>query len=116
MLGWFEAALTVGVKILGLLVSKKDQGQALTLADAFPFAISQLLPAVENAIKYQGLDTKEKLDGWLVTFDMATGEEPTAIDIIHGLPADKEEILFDHAIEIARIYGYYKIGVPGFRG
>lgn len=110
MLGWIKAALLLGINLFGWL-----KGGKKTLADALPFAIGQLLPAVENAVKFQKLDTKEKLDAWLEAVDAGTGDDATGVDIIRGLPAAKEEELFDHLIEVARTYGYYLIGVPGYR-
>ena len=79
-----------------------------------PFVVSQLLPAVEQAIRFQGLNTKEKFDSWLTTLDESTGIEPP-VDLISRLPAEQEEALFDHLLEAARIYGYHLIGVPGYR-
>lgn len=110
MLGWLKSAVSFAVKLYGWV----NKGGKPSLADALPFAVSQLLPAVRRAIEFQGLDTQEKFDAWLDTLDEATGVEAGAIDFIGGLPAEKEEEFFDHLIEAARIYGYYIIGVPGY--
>jgi len=112
MLGWLKMAVTVGLKLFSFVTAK---GTKPTMVDAIPFAVSQMLPAVQRAIQYQGLDTKEKLDAWLVTIDAGTGSDADAVDIIARLPADKEESFFDHLIEAARIYGYHLIGVEGYR-
>jgi len=112
MFGWLKAAVTIGLKIYGFVAKAGDKP---SLADALPFAVGQLLPAIQKAIQYQGLDTKEKFDRWLATVDAGTGSEATAIDLIATLPADKEEAFFDHLIEAGRIYGYHLIGVEGYR-
>ena len=112
MLGWLKMAVKVGLKIYGFVTAP---GAKPSLIDALPFAVGQLLPAVQKAIHYQGLNTKEKFDAWLVTVDAGTGSDENAVDFIAGLPADKEEIFFDHLIEAARIYGYNLIGVEGYR-
>jgi len=110
MLGWIKAVLAVGVKIYGFLMKDDKPG----LAETLPFAVGQILPAVQKAISYQGLNTKEKFDQWLKVIDTGTGVDEGAVDLISGLPAEKEEILFDHLVEIARIYGYHLIGVEGY--
>jgi len=110
MFGWLKAAVVIGLKIYGF-VSKGDKP---SLADALPFAVGQMLPAVQKAIQYQGLDTKEKFDAWLIAVDAGTGSDTTAVDLLVRLPADKEELFFDHLIEAARIYGYHLIGVEGY--
>lgn len=111
MFGWLKVIVGVAAKIYGYVKGSRPT----TFANVIPFAVSQLLPAVENAIKYQSLDTKEKFDAWLQTLDQTTGSDPGAVDIIERLPADKEEEFFDHLVEAARIYGYHLIGVPGYR-
>lgn len=111
MFGWLKAAVVVGLKIYGFVAGGDKPG----LADALPFAVGQMLPAVQKAIQYQGLDTKEKLDVWLATVDTGTGSDINAVDLIIKLPADKEELFFDHLVEAARIYGYHLIGVEGYR-
>ena len=110
MLGWLKAAVVFGVKMFGWV----KQTDKPSLTDALPFAVSQLLPVVQRAIEFQGFDTQEKFDAWLLTLDQATGVEAGAIDFIGGLPADKEEAFFDHLIGAARIYGYHLIGVEGY--
>lgn len=110
MFGWLRSAVVFGVKMFGW-VTKSDKP---SLADALPFAVAQLLPAVQKAIEFQGLNTQEKLDAWLDTLDKATGVEAGAIDFVGGLPADKEEEFFDALIQAARIYGYHLIGVKGY--
>lgn len=112
MLGWLKMAVMVGLKIYGYVTAKDDRP---ALADAIPFAVGQMMPAVKQAIRYQGLDTKEKLDAWLDTIDAGTGSDAEAVDVVAKLPADKEEVLFDHLIEAARVYGYHLIGVEGYR-
>jgi hypothetical protein len=82
--------------------------------EAVPLVISQVLPLVNDAIVYGGMDSKEKFDSWLEGFDRATGSDPGAVNVIHDIPADKLEEFYDHIKEAARIFGYAKLGVPGF--
>ena len=110
MLGWLKAAVVFAVKMFAWT----RQSSTPSLVDALPFAVGQLLPAVQRAIEYQHLDTQVKFDAWLDMFDQATGVDTAAIDFIGGLPADKEEKFFDHLIEAARIYGYHLIGMEGY--
>lgn len=84
-------------------------------AEIWPDVTANVMKAVNAAVTYGGIDTKEKLDAYLATADAALGDEPAAIDIVKGLPADKEEQLSDHLIEAARIYGYHLIGVEGYK-
>jgi len=111
MFGWLKAVVSIGLKIYGYVAKSDKPG----LADALPFAVGQMLPAVQKAIEYQGLDTKEKFDAWLATVDAGTGSDEGALDLIVKLPPDKEEEFFDHLVEAARIYGYHLIGVVGYR-
>lgn len=110
MLGWLKAAVSFAVKMYGFVT--KDEKPSLV--DALPFAVGQLLPAVQRAIQFQGLNTQEKFDAWLDTLDQSTGIDKGAIDFIGGLPADKEEEFFDHLIAAARIYGYHLMGLDGY--
>lgn len=110
MFGVLKSLLKVGATVVKLFTGQ----DRVSLMDGLPQVLGQLLPAVDNAIKYKGLDTKEKFDGWLETVDEVTGTDSLAIDVMPSLPADKEEELFDHLKEAARIYGYNKIGVDGY--
>ena len=109
--GILSGVLDFGVKLWG---SIKGTGAKPTMTDLLPLVVGNILPAVEKAISYQNLDSQEKVDAWLATLDAATGEEASAADVLRDLPADKEEQLFDHLLEVARIYAYSKIGVEGY--
>lgn len=111
--GVLRAAAGFGLQLLNAV--KGTNGSKPTLVELLPTVVSAVLPAVDQAIKFQGLDTKEKVDAWIVTLDAATGLDAAALDIVRDLPADKEEQLFDHVLEAARIFAYCKIGVPGYR-
>lgn len=112
-LGILKATLQFGLQLFGAI---RGAEQKPTLSDLLPTIVANILPAVDQAITYQKLDTTEKLDSWLASLDAATGVESTAVDILKDLPADKEELFWDHIIEAARIYGYCRIGVEGFKG
>lgn len=107
-LSWLGTIAKVAVQLIAGGGAKVDAAQGL------PFTISQILPAVERAIRYQGLGTKEKFDQWLELADRAVGEEPGALHLFGDLPAKLEEELSDHVIEIARIYGYHLLKVDGY--
>lgn len=111
MLGWIKAALGVAMQ----LYSKFSGGKKVSVLDALPEVIGKLLPAVQNAIKYQGLDSKAKVDAWLLELDTYTGEDVGAIDLIPDMPAKVEEVFFDHLKEVARCYAYMCIGVDGYK-
>ena len=86
-------------------------------SEAVPTVIAQVLPLVDKAIEYGGADSKEKFDSWLEGFDRATGDpavDPGAVAVFPDIPRDKAEIFWDHIKEAARVYGYCKLGVPGF--
>lgn len=111
--GVLKAAAGFGLQ---LLASVKGSGNGKpSFSELLPTIVGAVLPAVDQAIRFQGLDTKEKVDAWITTLDAATGLDATALDIVKDLPADKEEQLFDHVLEAARIFAYCKIGVPGYK-
>ena len=111
-LGILKGAVNFGLQLFGAI---RGSDQKPTLTDLLPAIVGNILPAIDQAITFQNLDTKEKLDAWFGTLDAATGMEATAVDIIKNLPADKEEQFWDHIIEAARIFAYNKIGVEGFK-
>lgn len=110
MFGMLRGLLKIGATAVKLFTGQEK----VSLMDGLPTLLGQLLPAVDNAIKYKNLDTAEKFNLWLDTLDETTGTDPLAIDLVPSLPADKEEILFDHLKEAIRVYGYNKIGVAGY--
>lgn len=109
--GWILGIFKVGLSIFKLFKGSDDKP---SLTELLPFVLNQLIPAVDNAIKYQGLDTKEKFDQWLTFIDVSTGTDPGAFDFMGSMPPDVEEQMFDHLIETARIYGYNRLKVPGY--
>lgn len=107
--GWL---VDVGKYLLNVLA---PAGEAQLPAElGIPQIIQQALVLVQKAVKYDGMDTKAKFDAWLDAYDAGTGSDPAAINLIKGLPADKEEVMFDHVKEAARVYGYHLIGVEGY--
>lgn len=60
------------------------------------------------------MSTKEKIDEALKSMDDLTGTDEGAFDLLHDLPADKEEELFDHLTEIIRILSYNKMQLSGY--
>jgi len=73
--------------------------------------IPQLLVQVQE---YAGMGDKAKIDDLLHSADALTGIDEGATDIFRDLPADKEEELFDYAIEIVRILAYNRCRVSGY--
>lgn len=112
MIGWIKAIIGVAIKVIFLFKDKDHPIDPLT--EALPLALAQILPAVRNAIAYQGYDTVEKFDTWLVTIDMMTGTDAGAIDLIPHMPAKIEENFFDAAVKMARCYGYMLLKVDGY--
>lgn len=112
LLGIIKGALQFG---LGLFSAIRGADTKPTLTELLPLVVANILPAVDQAINYQNLDSQEKLDAWFGTLDAATGVEATAVDVLKDLPADKEELFFDHIISAAKIYAYNRIGVEGFK-
>lgn len=106
-----RAAAGFAVQLLG---SIKGSDHKPTFTDLVPTMLGSVLPALEQAMKFQNLDTKEKVDSWLTLADLATGVETTAPNLIHDMPRELQEQMFDHVLEAARIYAYCKLGVPGF--
>lgn len=73
------------------------------------------IPDLVNQIRGIGdMSTKEKIDEALRSMDDMTGTDEGAVDVIHDLPADKEEELFDHLTEIIRILSYNKLQLAGY--
>lgn len=111
MFGWIKAALGVAMQLWG----KFSGGQKVNVLDVIPDVVGRLLPAVQQAVKYQGLNTKDKIDAWLETMDEYTGEDVGAVDLIPEMPAKVEEVFFDHLKEAARCYAYMLAGVEGYK-
>lgn len=111
MFGVIKTILSVGVKVLSLFKG----GQKPSIGETLSFTLQQLIPAIENAIAYENLDSKEKFDNWLETFDKSTGSDQYAVDLIKGMPKQAEEEFFDGIKQAAKAYGYMKIGVEGYR-
>jgi len=76
--------------------------------------IPQIFEIVDNAITFQGYDTKEKFDQFLDALDFKTGTDPEAIDFLKDVTAVAEEEFFDGIIQSARAYGYAKLKVEGY--
>jgi len=110
MFGWIKSALSVGVSVVKFLTGV----QKPKLTDVIPFVLEKIFPAVERAIAYGSLDTKEKIDTWLEEFDAKTGIEPTAVDIIPDMPPEVEEEFWDKIKEAVQIFAYCKARVPGY--
>jgi len=110
--GWLLGIFKVGISVFNLFKGSGEQKPSLT--ELLPFALTQLIPAVDNAIKYQGLASKEQFDQWLVTLDATTGSDPGAFDFMKSMPPEIEEEMFDALINVARIYGYNRLKVEGY--
>lgn len=77
--------------------------------------VMALIPEwITKAIRFAGYNNKERFDFFLQGFDDYTGADEGAVDLIHDLPAKKEEEFFDHIKEAGRILGYNQLKVPGF--
>lgn len=93
--------------------AKMIKGKASFL-DIFMSLMTTLPKAIMDAIGYGKLNSVEKLDEALAELDYRTGLDAGALDLIADLPADKEELLFDHLKGMAEILGKHKLKVPGY--
>ena len=108
--GALLSVLSTGVTLFKLLTG----GVKPSVGDLLKFSLPQILQAVDNAVKYQGLTTKEQVDAWLQTADANFGADPGALDLVADMPAEAEEEMTDGLIQFVRAYAYYKAGVPGY--
>lgn len=69
---------------------------------------------VDQAITFGNMDNRKKFDDFLQALDLKTGADPGAVDMLKDVPADQEEVFWDHIVEAARVYGYCKLKIPGF--
>lgn len=90
-------------------------GKKPALGDLLTFAFPQIIAAVDNAVKYQGLTTKEQVDAWLATVDSSFGTDPGAFDLIKDMPQSAEEEMTDGLIKFVQAYAYYRAGVVGYK-
>jgi len=109
--GFVAALLPLAIKTVKMLTGK----ETVNWIEVMPELLAKLPAAIENAVRHQGYDTKEKFDAWLETFDATTGQEEGALDLIRSMPNDVEEQMLDHVKEAARIMGYNLIGVDGYK-
>ena len=98
----------------GIYKMLKGGDKPASLVEALPLALPQILSGVQSAVSQQGLHTKEQIDAWIGTADALTGQDPGALDLVPGLPADKEEILFDGILQAAKVIAYHTAKLPGY--
>lgn len=110
----FPAILFGAVKFGAGIYRLFSGGKVGSIVDVLPLALPKLLEAVTAAIDQQKLTTQEQIDAWIGTADKLTGQDPGALDLVRGLPADKEEILFDAILTAVKVVAYNRVGVPGY--
>jgi len=76
--------------------------------------VISLPKAIMDAIQYGKISSVEKLEEALGEFDLRTGSDAGALDIIKDLPADKEEEAMDALRKIVEILGKNKLKVDGY--
>lgn len=115
-MGLSLGSIIFGAVKFGASVYKMVKGddKPANLVDALPLALPQILGSVQSAIKMQGFTTAEQIDSWIGTADALTGSDPGALDLVPGLPADKEEELFDAVLQAVKVVAYHKAGVAGY--
>jgi hypothetical protein len=115
-MGFSFGALVFGAvkAAAGIYRTLKGSGEPVTLGNALPLALPQILTGVQDAVSSQSLTTKEKIDSWIGTVDSLTGSDPAALDLVPGLPAEAEEELFDALLTVAKVLAYQRAGVPGY--
>ena len=109
--GALLSILSTGIGLFKLITG----GKKPSISDLFKFALPSIMEAVDNAVKYQGLTTKEQVDSWLSTVDANLGLEPGALDLVRDMPGEAEEEMTDGLIQFVRAYAYYRTGVPGYK-
>lgn len=109
--GALLSILSTGIGLFKLLTG----GAKPSVGDLLKFSLPQILQAVDNAVTYQGLSTKEQVDAWLSTADANFGADPGALDLVKDMPPEAEEEMTDGLIQFVRAYAYYRAGVPGYK-
>jgi len=107
-MGILTQMLTKAIELVGLITGKSK------FSDVFMRILSWVPDLVNQVRGIGGMSTKEKIDEALQSMDDLTGLDDGALDIIHDLPADKEEALFDHLKEVIRILSYNKLELEGY--
>ncbi len=111
MFGWIKAALGVAANLVTFFSKNKKP----SLTEVIPVLVANLIPAVNDAISYQGLDTKTKIDTWLAKLDEMTGTDPGAVNFDADMPPAAQEEMFDGLLTFVRVYAYHRAGVPGYK-
>jgi len=109
ILGILKGLASAAATVYSLLHGKKP-----SLPELLPGLVTTALQAVNDAVSFGNLTTKEQIDSWLDTFDMSTGSEPGALDLAPSMPKDKEEEMLDHLKEAIRAYAYNRAKVAGY--
>ena len=97
-----------------ILITTRMIGRKAKFTEIILTVFGKITESVLDLVKFGKLSTKEMLDESLTELDLRLGSDPGAIDIDPDLPADKEEELTDHLIEVIRILGYNKLKVEGY--
>ena len=107
-MGILTQMLRKAIELVGLIAGKAK------FSDVFMRVLSWVPDLVNQVRGIGGMSTKEKIDEALRSMDDLTGVDDGAIDVLHDLPADKEEALFDHLTEVIRILSYNRIELDGY--
>jgi len=107
-MGILTQMLKKAIELAGIIAGKPR------FSDVFMRVLSWVPDLVNQIRGIGGMSTKEKIDEALRSMDELTGLDDGALDLIHDLPADKEEALFDHLTEVIRILSYNKIELEGY--
>lgn len=100
--------LEKSIEIVSMVLKKpKFTDVLLALVGWIPNLISQIG-------EMGNLSDKQKVDEALQSIDYCTGVDTDALDLIRDLPADQEELLFDHLTEVIRILAYNRLKVDGY--
>jgi len=102
-----STAFSAVIMLIKSIGKKKISEIALDLITTLPKAIM-------DAIDYGKLTNVQMLDEALDELDLRTGVDAGAFDIMHDLPADKEEQLFDAMSKCIEIIGKNKLKVAGY--
>ena len=107
--GILKGLVSAAATVFSLLHGKKP-----SLPELLPGLVTGALQAVDQAMSFGTLTTKDQIDAWLDTFDMTTGADPGALNLAPSMPLDKEEEMLDHLKEAIRAYAYNRAKVAGY--
>lgn len=107
-----DEMLTPLVNIIVTTISDLLSGMNI---GALVWRIASSLPGILGGVQeFIRATPADKIDAALEEFDLRTGSDKDAIDILETLPNDKEEELFDAIKTVARVMIKHALKMPGY--